>query len=212
MLTVSSTPLNDMIHIHVRNDRDPKQTFTIHKAPLWDASPYFEATFSRESNRESLFVDGKTLDMDIDFTTPTIFGLFQNWVYVKVITDCDGRLPCIPRMVSLWVLARTFQAPGLQNLVIRALFRKTFCETPQGFRFLYRSTSPGDPLRKLFIDGVMVRGMSTQALGNLLEEHWSTIPEEMKKDLILAQKVALHATNSASSLPPLKIRDYLVPE
>jgi hypothetical protein len=208
MLTVSSTPLNEMVHIHVRKDPYSKQTFTIHKARLCDASPYFESAF----NRESLFVDSKALDLDIDFTTPTIFGLFQNWVYLKIITDCNKKLPPIPHMVSLWVLAGALQAPILQNVVIRGLFGKPFCVVPQGFRFLYGRTTPGSALRRLFIDGVMVRGLSTQALGKLLEDHWDAIPEDMKRDLIIAQKVAFQAANFANPLPLLKIQDYLVPD
>ena len=58
----------------------------------------------------------------------------------------------------------------------------------------------------------MARGLQTQALGKLFGDHLGAIPEDMKKDLIIAQKVAFQAANSASPLPALKIQDYLVPE
>lgn len=70
----------------------------------------------------------------------------------------------------------------------------------------------GSPLRRLFVESVLVRNLSREALLELLENHWDEIPKDMMKDLILAQKDAFLAADSEEGLPTLRVRDYFVPE
>jgi hypothetical protein len=199
-----------MVMITVGKPPNPQQIYTIHKEVICNASPFFEKALKEKC----LFVDNKTLEIKIDFTNPTIFGLFQKWVYYSKITDANNKLPAVSQIVSLWILADRLQAPALQNLTIQALFGKMFCDVPQGFKLLYQNTGPGSPLRRLFIDSVVVRKMPRVSFSKILEDHWDEIPQEMMKEVLLAQKDALHEAGLAISGSPrrlLKREDYLVP-
>lgn len=197
-----------MVQITVGKDGD-RQTFAIHKSFICDASPYFNDAF----NTQSLFVEAKTQQMNIDFTSPEIFGLFQKWIYQNKITDGDNVLPPIPDMVRLCVLAEKFKTPSLQNLAIRGLYGKKFCDgNVGGFSYIYQVTTPGSALRRLFVESVLARKMSYQAMYKLLDNHYEEMPKEMMKDLILALKKSQEIAAHVESLAPLNIKDFLVPE
>ena len=150
--------------------------------------------------------------MTLKNVSPSVFRVFLNWLYRQKITDPKDRLPSTIILVQLWVLGNRVRAPGLQNLAIKGLEGKTFCDSPFGMYDIYDQTSPGDALRRYFIDSVICRIMPTQALFNILGNDWQRIPQESIKDSIIALKTIASTTAAGIKLRPLKIGDYLVPE
>lgn len=106
MLIFCREPCNENVVVTVGKGPQPKQVFSIRKDAICSASPYFEAAL----NEQSLFIDSKTQEVSIDFTTPTVFGMFQNWAlsraYGGKIRDANGKLPPVP----LWSTSGYSQA------------------------------------------------------------------------------------------------------
>lgn len=184
----------------------------VHKSFLCHASPYFKAAFDKQSP----FVESKTQQMTIDFTTPKIFGLFQKWVYskkhIKKITDDNDEVPPVMDLIELWVFGAKVHTPPLQNLALRGFYGASFATAPSSFRWLYSNTCPQSPLRRLFIDSVVCRKMNQATLSNLLDHHWDQVPQELMKDMMVGLKKTTRVAASGSQLPLLKFEDYLVPE
>jgi hypothetical protein len=189
----------------------PTQTiYKLYREVLCSAAPWFET----ELNKNELFVDNKDQNdqlVVVDFTTTLIFGYFQKWLFGKQVWGDKKDMPA-QELVDLWILAARFKAPELQNIAIRGLVGKDFCLLPEQFKCLYQNTVPGSPLRCLFVQARLVRGMKPAALLEFLEAHWDELPGEMVKEIMVAQKNALHEAYSKAPRIPLVVQQFLVQE
>jgi hypothetical protein len=106
-------------------DAEPKP-FTLHKETVCNQSPYCDNAFNGGSR------EAETHLMTLEDVDPSVFGLLLSWFYGskiakrKVGERKDVILSQTPvELAKLWVLAKRFQMPRLQNAVVDEIFHAT---------------------------------------------------------------------------------------
>ncbi|TVY44551.1 hypothetical protein LOCC1_G003357 [Lachnellula occidentalis] len=143
----------DTVTIYVRAKESMSfQKYIIHKNFICYYSGYFDATFNSSIKEEE-----ETQEVWLEDTSPSdVFGVFVNWMYTqKLITSEGSPLFMFWSYVALWTFAETRIIPMLQNQALRELdpLRAKYgtCQ-PWAYRFAYKNTKKGSPLRRYLVD------------------------------------------------------------
>ncbi|TVY45902.1 hypothetical protein LSUB1_G000480 [Lachnellula subtilissima] len=129
------------------------QKYIIHKNFICYYSGYFDAAF------HSNFKEGESQEINLEDTSPSdVFGVFVNWMYTQKLVLSEGSpLFMFWSYVALWTFAEMRIIPMLQNQALRELdpLRVEFGSCQHfiwGYRFAYKNTTKGSPLRQYLVD------------------------------------------------------------
>jgi hypothetical protein len=121
----------------------------VHKKFACNYSPVLKAAFTGN------FMEGQTQTYTMEDTTEGAFTLLAQWFYTqKLDGDLGGANVAGDNLARLWVLAERLLIPRLQNLAIDRIDEKRIecnCIYIGALQYVWDSTAPDSPLRRLFI-------------------------------------------------------------
>ncbi|KAE9376527.1 hypothetical protein N431DRAFT_452942 [Stipitochalara longipes BDJ] len=94
---------------------DAQEEFRVHKNVITYFSPFFDAAFN------SNFIEGQTQTMTLEDIEAPIFGLFNNWLYIRKVEREDGNALQLIEYAKLWSLSQRFLIPKLQAYLLKAI-------------------------------------------------------------------------------------------
>ncbi|KAL9036078.1 MAG: hypothetical protein Q9180_004505, partial [Flavoplaca navasiana] len=139
-------------------------TFYIHKGLLCHHSSVFKAMMEHDwKEKQEAVVTLKDEDRDT-------FRRFVLWLYYRKILDNDESIATIPerKLIDCYFLADRRDIPAMQNFLIDALISKEkavqflFCHHQ---RYVWVNTPESSPLRRLFVDMMVLRGNIASIMG-----------------------------------------------
>ncbi|KAH6718792.1 hypothetical protein BKA61DRAFT_731345 [Leptodontidium sp. MPI-SDFR-AT-0119] len=107
-----SKPGSEFVQIHIGEE---SQVFSIHLDVISHDSSYFRDAFSRQHG-----IEGQTKIMILKDIEVKVFGMFNQWLYTKVI-ECDGTEPDLMDLAKLWSCASVWRVSQLQNDAMKLL-------------------------------------------------------------------------------------------
>ncbi len=107
-----SKPGSEFVRIHIGEE---SQVFSIHLDVISHDSSYFRDAFSRQHG-----IEGQTKIMILKDIEVKVFGMFNQWLYTKVI-ECDGTEPDLMDLAKLWSCASVWRVSQLQNDAMKLL-------------------------------------------------------------------------------------------
>ncbi|CAG8950236.1 hypothetical protein HYFRA_00008474 [Hymenoscyphus fraxineus] len=123
-----------------------KDTFIVHKNFICFYSPFFDAAFN------GAFKEAETQVLDLEDTSPTVFGLFVNWLYTQRLEFPGGENISMSNLIDLWILGSRCLVPKIQNKSLELLDkRRIFVFSSTKFVRAYENTTEGSPLRRYIV-------------------------------------------------------------
>ncbi|KAH7304858.1 hypothetical protein BKA65DRAFT_560350 [Rhexocercosporidium sp. MPI-PUGE-AT-0058] len=107
-----SKPGVEFVQVHIGEEG---QVFSIHLDVITHDSSYFRDAFNRQHGLE-----GQTKIMILKDTEVKVFGMFNQWLYTKVI-ECDGTESDLMDLAKLWSCASVWRVSQLQNDAMKLL-------------------------------------------------------------------------------------------
>ncbi|KAK0112499.1 hypothetical protein ONS96_001735 [Cadophora gregata f. sp. sojae] len=161
-----------IVTVKVRADPNPSakwHTFQVHKNYLCHYSPYFRAALTGP------FIESSDQSVQLEDTSPSIFGIFVNWLYTQTLINKSSEQPLSSHLFKLWILADKMLIPRLQNDILSMLeeARKSKGLPSAVFAYVYENTAEGSVLRRYIVEMCMAK---TEAMKN---------PDDYPRELLL---------------------------
>jgi hypothetical protein len=173
-------------------------------------SPFFRNAFN------SPMTEGTTLTMALPEIDPSVFGLFNNWIYTQQIEHSDNRSLRILELAKLWTYADRFLTPSLQNDAMGMLFSIITAEREAPVRgqdnemkdFFNLAYSPNvqTALGQLAVD----RMVRLATFGLSIEDWIQDFPSKMMVDILKSLTRKLSKVSEKLRVTHLILNDYLV--
>ncbi|KAH7403727.1 hypothetical protein BKA64DRAFT_722409 [Cadophora sp. MPI-SDFR-AT-0126] len=177
---------------------EPETEFNVHKAFICHYSPYIAKTLTKPEQ----------IEIRIDDSSPKAFGIFVHWLYYQNLGSLEGD-PDFYLLCEVWMLAKRFWVPKLQNMVMDSLHKVAEDNDSEGVirvndesGFVAHSWS--DELKNFLLDM-----MVTTKIPSVLEQLCKYVSKDMVKDAFLA-RVFRELEGNATGLGPAS--DYYVPD
>ncbi|KAH7304865.1 hypothetical protein BKA65DRAFT_560358 [Rhexocercosporidium sp. MPI-PUGE-AT-0058] len=114
IVTIKVKPEKDSTPTDLMPSQKMIKSYTIHKAFLLHYSPYFRVIL------KLLPRSPKPMDLEIDNTHITAFGIFVHWLYYQTLTSLED-VPNSFVLMKVWELGGRFRVPALQNSAMDSL-------------------------------------------------------------------------------------------
>lgn len=181
-----------------------QKTYSVHEMILRTHSRFIDKALTDNvlTGKEK-----KTVTLRFQDTDPEVFELFLQWSYFQNLVIDGNELPSGHNLVRLWVFAKIYDAPVLQNQVIdRIELRRQMDKIVAGdhLNYVYEHTDADSPLRRLMLVYIACY---------LTTEQFVIAVQQLDADVLV--DLALHfrmKADETDSVQELKMEDYHVPE